>query len=202
MRLQPVSASRLPLGLVFLWLGVGALFLGIGFFLEFWIFVLVGGVAFIIGWLSLALYLFTYISGRRVGVPILLIEERPFRVGERFSVQVDLLPARRVDVNGFALELIFRERAVYDRGTDTMTVTKDYVVDERRWMARRLHPSELFEEEVLLQIPADAMHSFAVRRNELSWFVRFTVDVPRLPDVSVREALTILPELVEVPHDE
>lgn len=202
MRLQPVSASRLPLGFVFLWLGVGALFLGIGFFLEFWIFVLVGGVAFIIGWLSLALYLFTYISGRRVGVPILLIEERPFRVGERFSVQVDLLPARRVDVNGFALELIFRERAVYDRGTDTMTVTKDYVVDERRWMARRLHPSELFEEEVLLQIPADAMHSFAVRRNELSWFVRFTVDVPRLPDVSVREALTILPELVEVPHDE
>lgn len=193
MRVREVTTSSIPIGFVFLWLLVGGVFLAIGFVLDFWIFLLVGGVAFVIGWISLALYLFSYLSQQRVGVPILLYEERPFQIGEAVSVQVDLDPARTIDINGMKLALIFHERATYDQGTDTVTVTKDHVVDERSWPARRLRPGELFSEEVTLQIPADGMHSFEVRRNALLWLLQFSVDVPRLPDVQVTETLTVAP---------
>ncbi|MBK1828600.1 DUF3592 domain-containing protein [Haloferula rosea] len=87
--------------------------------------------------------------------------------------------------------LIGREEATYRRGTDTTTSTELF------------YEESLFETEVSqmmpagrcrLDLPEDAVPTFAGKHNKLQWFVVLVADVPRRPDVRDEYEIVVTPQ--------
>jgi len=86
--------------------------------------------------------------------------------------------------------LVGREQATYRRGTDTTTSTELF------------HEELLFETEVSqmmpagrcqVELPADAVPTFAGDHNKLQWFVILVADVPWQPDVRDEYEVVVQP---------
>ena len=152
-------------------------------------FMLIGVV--IIGYSVLTLY-----TRARVGKPEITVSSRLLCVGEPFSLSYVHTFPQAVRVDEIVVQLVFKETAVYQRGTDTRTVTHEEVIAEFQEPGRHFQPGNLISKSYSLQIPADGMHSLSVRRNKLEWFVRLRMSVPRLPDFVEQIELTVRPELV------
>jgi hypothetical protein len=96
------------------------------------------------------------------------ISDHPLRPGNRYSVY--LSQSGRLTMRALTLHLVCEETATYRQGTDIRTETKQ-VFD--RQIFRRLEfsiaPGVPFEHECLIEIPADAVHSFQSEHNAITW---------------------------------
>ena len=159
--------------------GLGALF-GIPFILI--------GVAMVIGafWRTIA--------SVKVAAPLVHVSKDRVRIGENFSVSYEQSFRMPSDVLDSKVELIFRESATYQQGTDTRTDTHEEVIDFFESPAKRFEGGEKSHESGTFKIPIDAMHTFDQRKNKLQWFVRVDVDVQDWPDMVEEYEIHVLPE--------
>lgn len=121
----------------------------------------------------------------------LVLDPGVVRLGERatfsWSVvgQVHRMRALRIDLVG-------REEATYQRGTDTYTDKHEFA--ELPLCASGgdvpVEPAGTSS----FDLPADTMHSFESRHNKIKWFVRVKGDVPRWPDVSAEYRIDVAPQ--------
>ena len=154
------------------------------------VFVLVGLAIFLFGALS-------YYTRLRIGKPEITISEQMLRVGESFTVNFFHSFKSGVQVESIRLELVFRETATYQQGTDTRTVTHNHIIAEFEEPGGHFQSGHLIQKNYDLQIPPDSMHTLKVRRNKLEWFVRFSMKVPRLPDFSEEYELEVVPVMMK-----
>jgi hypothetical protein len=82
------------------------------------------------------------------------------------------------------------EKARYQRGTSTAIDTRLFA---RLPLVNSTDPHQIAGGQAQVQIPADFMHSFAARNNEVVWKIKVHGDVPRFPDVNDEFPITILP---------
>lgn len=153
------------------------------------VFVLVGLVILVLGLLG-------YYTRMRVGKPEILLSSSTLRVGESFTVSFVHSFARSITVDNISLQLIFRETATYQQGTDTRTVTHDHIIDERQEPGGVFQSGSLINQTYEFQIPADGMHNVDVRRNKLQWYLIMKMGVPRLPDFIEQRELEVIPEMI------
>jgi hypothetical protein len=139
-----------------------------------------------------------YYSRARIGKPEVVISNTNLRVGEQFTVNLMHTFKRQVQIDRLEVQLLFKETATYQQGTDTRTVTHEDVYDNYELPDGQYQAGQLIQETYTMQIPADAMHTLKVRRNQLQWFVRVRASVPKLPDFVDEYELTVLPEMAPV----
>lgn len=177
------------------WSLFAAVFLFIGLGSGQTLFAIFGGLFVLIG-LAMMLYggLMMVIRAR-VGKPEIHISSTTLLVGEAFSMSLMHQFERSVQVEEMVVQLIFRETATYKQGTDTRTVRHEDVVTEFRAPGRHFQAGSMLSESYQFQIPPTAMHTLKVRRNQLEWFVRFQLAIPRLPDFVEQIELDVLPGL-------
>lgn len=198
-RSTPVKSQNRPGCLVLFglfWIAFSAVFLLSGIGSEDTTFVIFGAVFVLIG---VGLVLFgglSYYTRLRVGKPEITISEQMLRVGEPFTVNIFHSFKTGVQVENIRLELIFRETATYQQGTDTRTVTHNHIIAEFEEPGGHYQAGHLFQQSYELQIPRNSMHTLKVRRNKLEWFVRFSMKVPRLPDFSEEYELEVVPVMM------
>jgi hypothetical protein len=99
-----------------------------------------------------------------------------------------------VDVQGVTIQLLQRETAVFQRGTDTKTVTHDKVAQEFTHLGQTYSSTYAFYDSRELRIPADAMHTFIAARNKIQWFVKVNLRMAGWPDITETFELTVVPE--------
>ncbi len=136
-----------------------------------------------------------YYSRARVGKPDITISNSSLRVGEKFTVNLMHTFKRNVQLEGIVVQLVFKETATYQQGTDTRTVTHEDVYENFELPGGEYQAGQYIQETFIMQIPADAMHTLKVRRNRLEWFVRVKADIAKLPDYVDEYELTVLPEM-------
>ncbi|MCA9973329.1 MAG: hypothetical protein KC425_24085 [Anaerolineales bacterium] len=179
------------------WIAFSSVFVVIGVTQAQLPFTIFGGAFMAIGVIFLAYALLAMLTRARIGRPELTISALRLRVGESFTVSLVNTFARSITVDELLIQLVFRETAVYQRGTDTETVRHEEIVGELRRPGRPYAAGHILAETQAFQIPPDAMHTLKVRRNRLEWFLRVRMTVPRLPDFVEERELEVVPERVE-----
>ncbi|MCA9934911.1 MAG: hypothetical protein H6662_11065 [Ardenticatenaceae bacterium] len=157
--------------------------------------ILIGGLFVAIGVAILGYALLVAYTRARIGKPEILLSNTTLRVGETFTVSYLHTFKRDVTVGEIHLQLIFRETATYQQGTDTRTVTHDHMIDERTEPGGSFQAGSLINQTYEFQIPPDGMHNLDVRRNKLQWILRMKMSVPRLPDFVEQIDLDVVPEM-------
>lgn len=178
------------------WIAFSSLFVVIGMRQEARPFAIFGAVFAALGLAFLAYALLALLTRARIGRPELTISQLQPRVGETMTVTLVNTFARSVTVDELLIQLIFRETAIYQQGTDTRTVTHEAIVAEVRRPGRPYQAGHILAETHDFQIPPDGMHTLNVRRNRLEWFLRVRMSVPRLPDFVEQRELVVPPERV------
>jgi len=196
------STSRNQAGFLLLfgllWTGFSALFVIVGLGNEDNSFAIIGSIFMLIGIGLMAFGAITYYTRFRIGKPEITISEQMLRVGQPFTVTFFHSFKSGVQIDGIRLELVFRETATYQQGTDTKTVTHNHIVAEFEEPGGHFQAGHLIQKNYNLQIPRDSMHTLKVRRNKLEWFVRFVMKVPRLPDFVEEFELDVVSAMMRV----
>jgi hypothetical protein len=138
--------------------------------------------------------LWPVVAGLKATRPEVYVSDDAMRPGDTFSFSFRQTFKSAADVKRAALQLVRREMAIYHRGTDTYTVTDEVVAQQFESMPRRFQAGEMFSEQRLLQMPADAMHTFAATHNRIRWLVKVQVGVGGWPDFNEEYEVRVLPE--------
>ncbi len=136
-----------------------------------------------------------YYSRARVGKPDITISNSSLRVGEQFTVNLMHTFKSNVQLESIVVQLVFKETATYQQGTDTRTVTHEDIYENFELPGGEYLTGQYIQETFTMKIPPDAMHTLKVRRNRLEWFVRVKADIAKLPDYVDEYELAVLPEL-------
>ncbi|MBI3243993.1 MAG: hypothetical protein HYZ49_17055 [Chloroflexi bacterium] len=148
----------------------------------------------VIGVGLLAYAVWPWIARARVSAPDIAISNSTPRPGEELTLVYTQTFKAATEVKRIAFQLIFRETATYQRGTDTVTVHHDNLIQEFEIPARRFEAGETFRDQRRLQIPPEAMHTFLAPRNKLQWFLKAKVEMAGWPDFNEDYPITVLAE--------
>jgi hypothetical protein len=154
-----------------------------------------GGCFLLIGLLITLAGLRPIIAGTRVSPPEVQVSSTNLRSGDEFTLSYQQTFKAASDVERITMQLILRESATYRRGTKTVTVTHDHIVQAFETPARHFEGGETFNDMKRLVIPRGAMHSFEARRNKLRWLLKVKVEIKGWPDYEDEYVLKVLPEL-------
>lgn len=103
-----------------------------------------------------------------LGTTLLEISDHPLYPGRNY--QINLSQSGWLDVHTLQIKLVCEERATFQQGTNTRTdyrrVHEQTILSAQDLMIR---PESLYEVDSPLEVPAQAMHSFKGRHNEVSW---------------------------------
>jgi hypothetical protein len=163
--------------------------LGAGFPLLFTSCFILVGLAFIVGGLR------PLIAGTRVAEPEVTISSMTLKSGEEFTLDYRQAFKGASDVLKITLQLVLRESATYRRGTDTVTVTHDHIVDSAETPERHFDAGQVYTDRRRWAIPRGAMHSFEATRNRLRWLIKVRVEIKGWPDYDDEYAIQVLPEV-------
>ncbi len=141
-------------------------------------------------WLGIRKY-----SHGRLGKPDILISKNELQVGESFEVQFAHTFANDITLEELRIQLVYRETATYQQGTNTRTVTYEDIIEEYEMPAGNYRAGHMVSDNYDMRIPPDGMHTLRVRRNQIQWFVRVKAGIPKLPDYVETFELTVIPEL-------
>jgi hypothetical protein len=94
-------------------------------------------------------------------------------------------------------QLVLREWVRYTQGTSTYTDTRDIVMDEDWHEMLDVHEGLSIDREVQLRVPDDAMHTWSMSDNKLSWLLKLEVDLPGWLDFQEHYELKVIPEVAE-----
>jgi hypothetical protein len=159
----------------------------------------VPGMAFIslflvIGLVMIVAALWRFFSKLRLSAPMLMISHTELCVGERFNLDYQQTFKGASDVTKASISLVFQEAATYTQGTDTRTDRHDIVVETHEIPGRRFESGEVLQQSFSMMVPADAMHTFIAKNNELQWLIRVHVDIVDWPDMKEDYPIRVLPQ--------
>jgi hypothetical protein len=130
--------------------------------------------------------------------PILELPRRVVGLGEELSIawRFSKNPHK---VRSFLIEVLMKESATYQCGTDSVTET-DVMLRIEVCRADRSDASgasggdrDIAQTSATITIPADAMHSFEARCNRIHWAIRVHGEIPRWPDINDEYDISITP---------
>ena len=189
-------------GFSLFWIAFSGIFVVIGLTAGAGFFFTAFGLVFVgIGVVLLIYALMSYFARYKVGQPEFRLSQTELRVGDSFAFSFTHTFPRSVQITEMETQLIFRERATYQQGTDTKTVTHEHIIQTFSEPGRQFQAGHLIAKGYQLQIPRTAMHTLKVRRNELTWMVKFTAKIPSLPDFVEEFELNVSPEITRQVSD-
>lgn len=161
----------------------------------------IGGILFISLFILVGIGLMiyagmTYYTRFKVGKPEFVLSHREARLGEKIDFSFTHTLRSDVKMNWMKTQLILRETATYQRGTDTTTVTHNNIIDEYEEPGFDFRGGQMLSKAYSFTIPEDGMHTLKVRRNALEWFIKFEADIPSLPNFVEEFEIIVHPETV------
>lgn len=183
------------LGFGLFWVLFSAFFLYLGLNEAGLWFVLCSGLFVLIGLAIMGYALLVFVTRYKMGTPDFQLSTTTPKVGESFTFSFSHTFPRDITIGEIRTQLILREKATYQQGTDTKTVTHDHIIATREAPGGQFRSGHVLNQHYTLQIPPDGMHSLKVRRNELIWLVKFEASVANLPNFLQEFELTVPPEI-------
>jgi hypothetical protein len=149
---------------------------------------------FLVGLGLLVWSLWPVIVGVKFTPPEVSVSSDAVRPGDTLSFRFHQTFKSAVEVKQASLQLLLRETAIYRRGTNTYTVTHDFVIQRFDLPPRSYQAGEMLSDQREWQIPAEAMHTFASTHNRLRWLIVVQVGMSGWPDFKEEYEVRVLPE--------
>lgn len=99
------------------------------------------------------------------------------KLGETVTMSYRQSFKRSARVKRIDMQVVFRETAKYQVGTDTRTVTHELVVDEFGYPGQHFTAGQILSDSWQFKIPPNGMHSFRCDHNWLRWYVKVSVEI-------------------------
>lgn len=192
---NPQQKPGCLLGFALFWMAFSSVFLIIGLSQDEIGIAVVGGIFVLIGFLLFLYGLLVIYIRARVGAPEFTISKTTLKVGEPFNISYYHSFKGGVNIKRILVQFYFQETATYQQGTDTRTVRHKELIEEFEEPGGRFNAGTMIQKSYDVRIPPDGMHTLNVRRNQLQWFVKFQMAIPRLPDFVNEYELEVLPAL-------
>ena len=152
---------------------------------------------FVIVGIGLMIYAgMVYYTRFKVGTPDFVLSHTEAHLGEKIDFSFTHTLRSDVKMNWMKTQLIFRETATYQRGTDTTTVTHNNIMDEFEEPGFDFRGGQMLSKAYSFVLPEDGMHTLKVKRNALEWFIKFEADIPSLPNFVEEFEIIVHPETV------
>lgn len=135
-----------------------------------------------------------------VGIAILILAIKPFivkmkiedadvslsvpepAIGESFQVSYKQRIKQTIIVSKISIKLLFRETATYQQGTTSTTVTNNTEIGRLEKPGQVFRAGSSIEEQTVMTIPEDGMHSFKSTHNQIQWLLISKVEIEGWPD--------------------
>ncbi len=132
------------------------------------------------------------IASSRLGPVTVEIDPTLATSGDPLTVRLSIDPAGEVELESIEAALVATEVAVSGSGTNETTHTHEFHRENLSLSGQRvIRPGQTVEYEERIVLPADAVASFRVPYNNVSWCVVATVKVPRWPDFEKSVEVTV-----------
>lgn len=119
----------------------------------------------------------------------LAVSSARIRLGETISLGWQF-SGRYERITKLSITLEGREKATYQRGTNTTTDTHVFA---KIPLFSADTPEQIGQGKAAVVVPTDTMHSFEARNNKIEWVVKVQGEIPRWPDVKDEYAIVVLP---------
>jgi hypothetical protein len=136
---------------------------------------------------------FGLLSRARLAPPQVSLSTQSPRVGEVVTLTYQQTFRAATDVQIIHMQLILRERATYQRGTETVTVHYDNVAQDYQMPGRHFNSGEGFSDQ--RQFRPMGMHTFIASKNKLEWLITVRVEMAGWPAYVEEFPLQVAPEL-------
>lgn len=137
----------------------------------------------------------SYYTRFKIGKPVFNISHTEARLGDEITFSFNHTFPRNVNINWMKTHFILRETATYQRGTDTVTLTENNIIDEQEEPGFNFQNGQILSKAYTFTIPEDSMHTLKVRNNALQWFIKFEADISSLPNFVEEFEILVLPEV-------
>ncbi|MEM6780216.1 MAG: hypothetical protein AAF670_21365 [Planctomycetota bacterium] len=126
-----------------------------------------------IAWWSLRTFLRQVRQIVGVGPTLVEISEHPLEPGGRYEVYIAQMG--RMKLQSLTITLVCEEESFFRQGTD-VRAERHIAFSLELWSGKsiRVDPRRPWEQQLLLEVPANAMHSFSATHNSVRW--RLTVN--------------------------
>ncbi|MEP7359401.1 MAG: hypothetical protein ABI847_19275, partial [Anaerolineales bacterium] len=148
-----------------------------------------------VGILIMVLGIRPFLARAKVSKPEVALSNTSPAVGEPVTFSYRQTFKSAADAKRLQFQLVLRESATYRRGTDTVTVHHEHIVQEYEEPPRRFQGGESLTQQRQFQVPRQGMHTFSANRNKLDWFIRARVELTGWPDFIEEYPLVVQPRL-------
>jgi hypothetical protein len=134
----------------------------------------------------------------RVKPPTLLISDQNLHRGQRFGLLFRQPVTRNLVIETCQIEILTQEWVRWEvenakHPTDTKTVETRYHAAENT--NQHITEDRAYEQRLVYTIPMDAMHSFALPDNRLTWLIRVNLKVKDFMPLTETYAIQVTPEV-------
>lgn len=146
----------------------------------------------LVGFGAIAMFFRQLLITTGIGPMLLEISDHPLHPGG--SYRLFLSQSGRLTINVLRVSLVCEELATYRQGTNTRTETREVYRHQLFYSEGFQIESGLpFEQDIDLEVPGRAMHSFKADHNEINWTLAVEGDVARWPDFKRRFSIVVRP---------
>ena len=149
----------------------------------------------LVGLFIMVLGIRPFIARAKVSKPEVALSNTSPAVGEPITFSYRQTFKSAADAKKLQFQLVLRESATYQRGTDTVTVHYEHIVQDYEDPPRHFQGGEALQQQRQFQVPRQGMHSFSAPRNKLEWFIRARVEMAGWPDFIEEYPLAVQPRL-------
>jgi hypothetical protein len=151
----------------------------------------------LVGLFIMVLGIRPFIARAKVTKPEVALSTTTPAVGEIVNFTYRQTFKSAADAKRLQFQLVLRESATYQQGTDTVTVRHEHVVQEYEEPPRHFQGGEALQQQRQFQVPRQGMHTFSANRNKLDWFIRARVAMAGWPDFEEEYPLMVQPRLAQ-----
>lgn len=126
-----------------------------------------------IGWWSFRLFLSQLRKFAGIGATIVEISDHPLFPDQKYNLYVS--QAGRMQLKKVLVQLTCEEETFYRQGTDVRVERFEaFTVELHKERVVRVDPQSPWEQQLTLELPANAMHSFVGTHNAIRWKIVVT----------------------------
>lgn len=151
-------------------------------------------IAIIPGLILLLIGIYQFMRTYYVSKPEISFNPSAVKLGETVTMNYQQRFKKRTNVKRLSFQLVFRETAKYQVGTDTRTVIHEIPVDEFGYTGQEYPRGHILTDAWQFQIPVNGMHNFAANRNWLQWYVKVSVEIEGWMNFNEEYKVSVLPE--------
>ncbi|VAW70776.1 hypothetical protein MNBD_GAMMA09-1173 [hydrothermal vent metagenome] len=133
------------------------------------------------------------LAERKLGQVKCELDINTVKPGDEIKCSITFSPKSKIKVNAITASLIGKEISTSGSGTNRSTYYHTFHLNKKKMSpSGHFEKSDYVTDNVLFDIPSDAVASFSARNNDIVWSVEVDIDINKWPDWNKTLAVVVI----------